>query len=36
VFLSWTPGSAYMLAGWPRRPGATANDIDTLESLAES
>jgi spermidine/putrescine transport system ATP-binding protein len=35
VHLSWTPGSAYMLAGWPRRPGATASDIDTLESLAE-
>ncbi len=36
VHLSWEPGSAYMLAGWPRRPGATANDIDTLEALAES
>jgi spermidine/putrescine transport system ATP-binding protein len=36
IYLSWTPGSAYMLPGWPRRPGATANDIDTLESLAEA
>ncbi len=36
INLSWEPGSAYMLAGWPRRPGATANDIDTLEALADS
>jgi spermidine/putrescine transport system ATP-binding protein len=35
VHLSWDPGSAYMLGGWPRRPGATANDIDTLEELAD-
>ena len=36
VHLAWEPGSAYMLGGWPRRPGATANDIDTLEELADS
>ncbi len=36
VNLSWEPGSAFMLAGWPRRPGATASDIDTLEALADS
>jgi spermidine/putrescine transport system ATP-binding protein len=36
IHLSWEPGSAYLLAGWPRRPGATASDIDTLEAHADS
>ena len=36
VHLTWEPGSAFLLSGWPRRPGATASDIDTLEALADS
>ena len=36
VYLAWEPGDAYLLSGWPMRPGATANDIDTLEALADS
>lgn len=36
VHLSWDPGSAFLLPGWPRRPGATASDIDTLEAHALS
>jgi spermidine/putrescine transport system ATP-binding protein len=36
IHLSWDSGSAYMLAGWPRRPGATVSDIDTLEEHADS
>jgi hypothetical protein len=36
VHLTWEPGSAFLLSGWPRRPGATASDIDTLEELADA
>ena len=36
VHLSWEPGSAFLLSGWPRRPGATSSDIDTLEEHADS
>ena len=36
IHLSWEPGSAFLLSDWPRRPGATTNDIDTLEELADS
>jgi spermidine/putrescine transport system ATP-binding protein len=34
VHVEWDPGAAYVLAGWPLRPGLTANDIDTLEAHA--
>ena len=34
VHVEWDPGAAYVLAGWPSRPGLTANDIDTLEAHA--
>lgn len=34
VHLVWDPGSAFLLSGWPRRPGATASDIDTLDEQA--
>ena len=34
VHVVWDPGAAYVLAGWPNRPGLTANDIDTLEAHA--
>ncbi|MFT6763357.1 MAG: spermidine/putrescine transport system ATP-binding protein [Candidatus Aldehydirespiratoraceae bacterium] len=34
VHVEWDPGAAYVLAGWPSRPGSTANDIDTLEAHA--
>ncbi len=36
IHLSWSPGAAYLLSGWPMRPGATATDIDTLEAQADS
>jgi len=36
VHLTWDPGSAFLLQGWPRRPGATSSDIDTLEELADA
>jgi len=36
IHLSWEPGNAFLLSDWPRRPGATANDIDTLEEHADS
>jgi spermidine/putrescine transport system ATP-binding protein len=36
VHLTWAPGSAFLLSGWPRRPGATASDIDTLDEQADS
>jgi spermidine/putrescine transport system ATP-binding protein len=36
VHLMWSPGSAFLLSGWPRRAGATASDIDTLEQLADA
>jgi spermidine/putrescine transport system ATP-binding protein len=36
VHLTWEPGAAYLLSGWPMRPGATATDIDTLEKLADN
>jgi spermidine/putrescine transport system ATP-binding protein len=35
VHLTWEPGSALLLSGWPRRPGATASDIDTLEAHSD-
>jgi spermidine/putrescine transport system ATP-binding protein len=36
VHVGWDPGAAFVLAGWPLRAGATANDIDTLEANAAS
>ena len=36
VHLTWQPGNAFLLSDWPRRAGATANDIDTLEKHADS
>jgi len=36
VHLTWEPGSAFLLQGWPRRAGATSSDIDTLEELADA
>lgn len=32
VHVEWDPGAADVLAGWPSRPGMTANDIDTVEA----
>jgi len=36
VHLSWEPDSAFLLSGWPRRAGATDNDLDLLEEFADS
>ena len=35
IHLTWPSGSAYVLPGWPTHPGATSNDIDTLELQAD-
>lgn len=35
VHLTWEPGNAFLLSGWPRRPGATASDIDAIEAHAD-
>jgi spermidine/putrescine transport system ATP-binding protein len=32
VKLTWQPGSAYLLSGWPLHPGATAGDIDSIDA----
>ena len=34
IHLGWDAGAAFLLSGWPMRPGATATDIDTLEAQA--
>ena len=36
VHVEWDPGAAFVLSGWPSKPGATATDIDTLEANASS
>ncbi len=36
IHLGWDDGAAFLLSGWPMRPGATATDIDTLEAQADS
>jgi spermidine/putrescine transport system ATP-binding protein len=36
IHLGWDAGAAFVLSGWPMRPGATATDIDTLEAQADS
>ena len=36
IHLELEPGAAFLLSGWPMRPGATATDIDTLEAQADS
>ena len=36
IHLSWNPGAAFLLSGWPMRPGATATDIAALEAQADS
>jgi spermidine/putrescine transport system ATP-binding protein len=36
VHVHWEPGTAFVLAGWPMRPGATSSDLDTLEAHAAS
>ncbi|MBA3288205.1 MAG: ABC transporter ATP-binding protein [Acidimicrobiia bacterium] len=32
VHLAWNPEAAYLLAGWPARPGATSTDVDQVEA----
>jgi spermidine/putrescine transport system ATP-binding protein len=32
IHVTWNPGSAYLLAGWPARAGATSTDVDQVEA----
>jgi spermidine/putrescine transport system ATP-binding protein len=32
VHATWSPGAAYMLAGWPAQPGASDSDVDQIEA----
>ena len=36
VHLTWDRDAAFVLDGWPRHPGATANDIDTLDDESDA
>jgi spermidine/putrescine transport system ATP-binding protein len=32
VHATWSPGAAYVLAGWPAQPGASDSDVDQIEA----
>ena len=32
VHARWSPGAAYVLAGWPAQPGASDSDVDQIEA----
>ncbi len=32
IWATWDPGAAYLLSGWPARPGATSTDVDQVEA----
>jgi spermidine/putrescine transport system ATP-binding protein len=32
VHVAWSPGSAYLIGGWPERAGATSTDVDHVEA----
>jgi spermidine/putrescine transport system ATP-binding protein len=32
VHVGWTPGAAYLIAGWPERAGANTTDVDSVEA----
>jgi hypothetical protein len=32
VVAGWSPGAAYVLAGWPQQAGATSTDVDRVEA----
>jgi spermidine/putrescine transport system ATP-binding protein len=32
LHVSWSPGAAYLLAGWPSIAGATSTDVDAVEA----
>ena len=32
LWISWEPGAAYLLPGWPERAGATSIDVDQVEA----
>jgi spermidine/putrescine transport system ATP-binding protein len=32
VHANWNPGAAFVLAGWPRLPGASDSDVDQIEA----
>ena len=32
VHATWSPGAAYVLAGWPAQPGASDSDVDQVEA----
>lgn len=32
LWVTWVPGAAYLLAGWPQRAGSTRTDVDHIEA----
>jgi spermidine/putrescine transport system ATP-binding protein len=32
IWVTWDPGSAYLLSGWPAKAGATSTDVDRVEA----
>lgn len=32
IWVTWEPGSAYLLSGWPAKAGATSTDVDRIEA----
>ena len=32
IWVTWEPGSAYLLSGWPAKAGATITDVDRIEA----
>ncbi len=32
IWVTWEPGSAYLVSGWPAKAGATSTDVDRIEA----
>jgi hypothetical protein len=32
IWVTWKPGSAYLVPGWPAKAGATSTDVDQVEA----
>jgi len=32
LWVTWAPGAAYLIPGWPLRPGSTSTDVDHIEA----
>ena len=33
IWVTWDPGSAYLVSGWPAKAGATSTDVDQMDRL---